>query len=150
MTQKQMTPEIKERIFALYWGVRCGINAWTTESRPYKVCPQFLHYSNYERNNAYLLLKPLYSLSSEDTITVAKIAGFDDCDGESFNVYKVEGIYRKWIDIYRFVSDGITREPLKNSIQIVDYLRSKSYATSYLDWTVDELVEAGVYKLQNQ
>lgn len=152
-----MTPEIRERIFALYWGQKVSKHntlIGEAETNGYGTFREI--------EFRHLLLKPLSSISDEDAVEVTRIAlnaaqyeEFDTCvhrgsflvevrvsnEGNAFTVYIPHDTEELEMNFY-----GIRG----NAGKIIDFLRSKGYALPYLDWTVEELVEAGVYKLQNQ
>lgn len=123
---KQITPEIKARVFALYWGQPI-INAegLTKLKRMDELNPL--------RSGDYLEVKSLSSITDEDAIEVSNICK-SKYTGEMDE--RVENI-KKWARMYA-----------RGSLEISDYLRSKGYALPYMDWSVDELVAEGVFKMK--
>ena len=82
------------------------------------------------------MLKPLTKLTDDDAINVSKIWG---SDVES----RILGNYLSIRIATREVSET------RNSVGIVDYLRSKGYAIPYLDLSVEDLIEYGWIKLKD-
>ena len=91
---------------------------------------------NINHPDFYLMLKPLTKLTDDDAINVSKIWG---SDVES----RILGNYLSIRIATREVSET------RNSVGIVDYLRSKGYAIPYLDLSVEDLIEYGWIKLKD-
>ncbi len=88
------------------------------------------------QTDAQLLLKSLTSISDEDAVTVGKLKlgmGMSETVGYMRSIFKEPGycFTLHWFKDYK----------------IIDFLRSRGYALPYLKWSVGDLVEAGVYKL---
>lgn len=122
---KTITSDIKAKIFAQYLGCKMLHNSATRPEHIYEINYSD-DYSKYE-----LLLKPLSEISDEDLDIISEILGV---------------IYPK-----NFVNSIIENSNYAvNStlcINTIQYLQSKGYALPYLDYSVDDLVELGVYKL---
>jgi len=131
-----ITQEEKKQIFALYFKQKVGVSSWSLENNPIRVDIDFLDYACYEGNCQYLLLKPLSQISDEDAVEALRIFKIEDarlfpdnCADPSLDEFK----------------EQIEDMPVITSI--ADYLRSHGYALPYMNWSVSELVEAGVFKL---
>jgi hypothetical protein len=118
-------------------------------------------------NNAYydkwcISVKPLSSISKEDAIAVAKIEGLLNFeiypdnntlyvrDGKMFRQgTKTLSLAREWKNCT--IDEETDDEPYNYccglSIQSFQYLQSQGYALPYMEYSVDELVDAGIYKL---
>lgn len=96
-------------------------------------------------NEVALLVRPLSSITDEDAVEVAKIVhgnpDFHNVESGKYYINKMLLVEDRYSPLY-FSFYQVSRT--------IDFLRSKGYAMPYLDWSVDELLEAGVYKLQNQ
>lgn len=112
-------------------------------------------YPNIER--AYLELKPLSSISDEDVVYIGSICGdkrpikdaYDD-DTKKYILRKrglgsLQGIFG-----IEFNYGHIFNPEYKNSLQIIDYLRSKGYALPWMGLSVKELVNRGWVKLKSE
>lgn len=118
---KQITPEIKARVFALYWGQKI----WTEKSNPkcLDVVDAYIDFDPYDSDDfddAVLLVKQLSSITDEDAIELNKMHNWTKGVHETKYWYQDEA----------------------------DYLRSKGYALPAFGYSVDELVEAGVFKIK--
>ncbi len=93
--------------------------------------------------NCSILLKPLKDISDDDAIAVAAIGGRTEDDfseglpaiikwGKSLAATLIEG-YPEW-------------KPIELQ-QTLDFLRSRGYALPYGQWSVDELVQCGIFKI---
>ena len=89
-------------------------------------------------NDDYLELKPLSQISDKDLEKCLNILG-QRLDLESFRESFIEGLSNR--DFYAQFY------PVR-AIEIADYLRSKGYALTYMDLSVEDLVEYGWVKLK--
>ncbi|HXP52136.1 MAG TPA: hypothetical protein VN922_19425 [Bacteroidia bacterium] len=83
-----------------------------------------------------ILVKPLSNLTDEDSIEVCKIVQF------STNIVSTG----KAVVLEIFVKQLLDYAP-KEVMLIYHYLLSKGYALSYMNYTVEDLVKEGIYKL---
>lgn len=121
-----------------------------------------------------LMLKPLNKMTDEDAIEVAKIMGFDlkvvvrDDNGcflficerlspvsnskircpkhYTDSIDLLEGGKLFWDD--NSAQDGSNGNNSEVSLHCYQYLQSKGYALPYMQYSVDDLVEAKIYKLE--
>lgn len=91
---------------------------------------------NINHPDFYLMLKPLTKLTDDDAINVSKIWGSNVESRILGNSLSIRIATRE-------VSET------RNSVGIVDYLRSKGYAIPYLDLSVEDLIEYGWIKLND-
>lgn len=130
--KKEITPEIRQRIFALYFGQK--IMRDNTINKQYPI-----HGANidFDPEGAWLEVKPLSSTTDEDAIEVAKIEDPEFNDPLGFGRRLIKNFHRVLFTTAKW-------------IPIIDYLRSKGYALPAFGYSVDELVEAGVFKLKEE
>lgn len=125
----EITLENKEKFFTQYWGQKVITNDNLSS----------IGVATYVNGTSiileYLLLKPLSSITDEDAIEVARIAGYTNV------VYDM----RKKKSLIRMVKDAISNHIL--TYKIVDYLRSKGYALPWMGLSVEEMIDAGWIKL---
>jgi hypothetical protein len=141
---KQITPEIRQRIFALYFGQK--IMRDNTINKPYPI-----HGANidFDPEDAWLEVKPLTSLSDEDAIELCGILKYKEDDyftnnfGLSAHMYLIEHIEN---DKNGFLGYVVTES--FRILEAANFLRSKGYALPAFGYSVDELVAAGVFKLK--
>lgn len=148
---KTITPEIKARVFAPYMGVEFECisknlkldnkifqGICLNNKKQYALClftekMNFIDF--YDINEWIPLLTPLEKISYNDAAEVDRI--------EEWNGIKTEHLSQVKIMIYNGI---IHNRGLKiNSYQ---YIQSKGYALPYMDYSVEDLVELGVYKLK--
>ncbi len=130
-------PEEKAKFFAQYWGQ--NVQYYTTNGidYPFQVNENFTE----ALGISYLLLTPLKNITDEDAIDVAKIVGW--VSGTDANEYK------KWIISFfgdRFFGDRfstVPELPIYISLQLLDFLRSKSYLLPYKDLSTKDLIAYG-------
>ncbi len=128
--------EIKIIIFAQYWMQKIGIT-------------KFTHRLQINRSNIgnidKISVKPLSAITDEDAIEVTKIAykGRWDLppDEKQLLVLGKQAVRDLFFNHGSF--------PMSHNFFIFQYLQSKGYALPYLNYSVEELVEAGVYLLEN-
>lgn len=130
---KQITPEIKQRIFALYWGQRVCRAVYPHEGEHIDKVGQWNihHITNLE-------LSPLSSITDED----AAQCGYSTCDDPNSGNYSMSPAGVLFDEIV-----ASNRYDMLN-IYDADYLRSKGYALPAFGYSVDELVGAGVFKIK--
>lgn len=149
----EILAEIKAKIFAqyLFQNMECEVKTgehWqqrsfldeikngqiivTGKSFPYSRAISF--------NECRMLVKPLSAITDEDAIEVAKMChSFSHKDD---HVLKHEG--------HDLIKNYLYRQSNIHGIdwyKIFQYLQSRRYALPYLNYTVEQLVEAGIYKL---
>lgn len=138
----KITKEVKAKIFSLYYGQ--SVLRWhqwidsTPNSFVDMRTPMRLELS--VGNGWYILLKPLSEISDEDAIQVSEILYGSVTRATSIRNTKI---------IIDCICDGFIDDEYKMSdfIHIIQLLQSKGYALPYFDYSVNDLVELGVYKL---
>lgn len=135
------TLENKARFFAVYYDQLLA--QWSTDVRPKD--PMRVSHTVFSSMSEewYLDLKSLHKVEGEDTIQIGKIEGF--AYTEDFNV-------RGKKLIYNIVEFGDAVNPFPNfrcTIKVIDYLRSKEYALSWLDLSLNDLISYGWIKVNN-
>ena len=120
--------DVRSRFFAQYWGtktlyiggvglVELGTGGW-----------------NLKHPDFFIQLKPLSKLSDKDAIEVSKIWGS-----------KVESKILGNIISIRIGTKG--ESEVRNSIGVIDFLRSKGYALPFMEYSVDDLISFGWMRL---
>lgn len=168
MTQQERSIEIKEKIFALYWGQEVSKHTELNGEA------QKVGLDNFrEAEWRYLELKPLSSITDEDAAIIAmllvqwpdsmvKLTAKDvevrsRRDGDhNWDIVVIEfSGTNKWCIKYRhndFMgwrdSNGRCESTLFNHSQVTDFLRSRGYALPAFGFTVEELVQAGIFKIK--
>lgn len=143
----EISNEIKAKIFAQYFGAKCEHRVFTIE-RVWEDRGEFnmdcdlieLCMDDTEDYKTTLLLKPLSSITDEDAIEVAKFCHISS--HKDNHVLKHEG--KDLIENYLYRQSNVNGI---NWLRVFDYLRSKGYALPYLNYSIEDLVEAGIYKL---
>lgn len=123
---KTILPEIKKQIFAQYLFFQRSI--FDTELGKYK---------------SIIELNKISNISDEDAIelsNILKISLLTDTDMR-LPISEIKKI------ILYYIND-FARRSFSDSIKIYQYLQSKGYALPYMDYSVEDLVELGVYKLK--
>lgn len=151
---KQITPEIKEKIFALYFGQR--VAKCEPEDVLLEVVGDIYDIPHLVRMEWFIELKSLSTITNEDAIGVAKIMYGPDGDFDiEFNSSGLTSVspfgLPCYTDTINICWDGNISYERAKSLQVIeatDYLRSKGYALPAFGYSVDELVEAGVFKLK--
>jgi len=116
--------DVKCRFFAQYWGtktmyvggvglVEIGKGGW-----------------NLKHPDFFLELKPLSKLNDKDAIEVSKIWGSN-----------VESKILGNIISIRIGTKG--ESEVRNSIGVIDFLRSKGYALPFMEYSIEDLVSFG-------
>jgi hypothetical protein len=141
-----ITPEIRKQIFAQYFG---NIYYYKNEFGNFKEKVEFGYHTNkhIENDNAFLYLTPLSNMTDDDAIEAIQMNM-----PEKYKELKI--ISKQDNDIhYSFQPNRGGRisgfldcnELLFNVYQ---YLLLKGYALPYMDYSVEELVQLGIYKLK--
>ncbi len=129
------TPENKAKFFAQYWGQ--NVQYYTTNGidYPFQVNENFTE----ALGISYLLLTPLKNISNEDAIEVAKI-----------NIGRLlpEMDERQLLQVAHRQLNGISNNKYDGQfpiefINMIDFLRSKSYLLPYKDLSTDDLIAYG-------
>lgn len=132
---KEITQETRAKIFALYWGQEIAFHLDDSVLLKVEDIISIIKDLPATGRQLSLLLTPLSAITDEDAIEIAKICGIE------------EGV----------ISSGLKKDFRKNlsndlfddmTIDIADFLRSRGYALPAFGFTVDELVEVGVFKLK--
>lgn len=123
---KEITQEIRQRIFALYWGQR----VCTWENNKLGLIPVSSAYIN--DAGIYLELTSLKEITDEDAYYLA-----DKYFWELIDSTYAEKV--KW--------GRESAKELSSRAEYSDFLRSRGYALPAFGFSVDELVVAGVFKL---
>lgn len=134
----------KEKFFGLYWGQLLARYPENVSALSWNVSDALE--SGIE--NRFLQLKPLSSISDEDSIFLTNLEGNChqmDWDNTQF-LNRGKNIAKWLIDELenRYSNSVFTTEKF---IWVVDYLRSKGYALPWMGLSVKEMVEAGWIKL---
>lgn len=134
------TVENKAKFFAQYWGQRVlsvkqsdgGRDKWVVDGDVLNEIKGF--------KNDYLELKTLSQITDEDSIEVGKIITKGITLPINFNLTLHGRLY---------VGD-FKKQSYKDSVlEVVDFLRSKSYSLPYMDLSVENMIEYGWIKLTN-
>lgn len=154
---KTITLETKKRIFAQYFGSTYYYkNEWGT----YKEKVEFGYHTDkhIESQTSFLYLTPLSKMTDDDIIEVAT---YSAKWRKGFEVLKINR-YAESISVdYRYISDevnnadgfsysgnGFGLSSYSLNIYQYQYLQSKGYALPYMDYSVEDLVQLGIYKLK--
>lgn len=137
---KQITPETKARIFSCYWGCEY-VNKHGIES----TIGGHAFMSEVIEGKSHLLVKHLSSITDESAKVILQMheptydfSNVTKRTKNNLHIYYESGRFGGTYDVY--VKDL--------SIDQADYLRSKGYALPAFGYSVDELVEAGVFKIK--
>lgn len=129
-------------MFALYWG---------QEILAYKHWGQIVTGNEIDcwalsRNENYLEVKPLSSITDEDAIEVAKLVSSWEDDDRLLDPIDVP----EWISEVLGGNCATYADYVSgyDASSLVDLLRSKGYALPAFGYSVDELVGAGVFKIK--
>lgn len=138
---KQITQEIRQRIFALYWGQ--AVLIYDTEHAPF-----FVSRISIDIEESYLYLTPLHLITDEDAICITQII-FPEYQSPLGKVRAGKRFVKNAFLSKSFESMTEIQDT-QQILQITDLLRSRGYALPYLNYTVDDLVEDGVFKLKTE
>lgn len=135
----ELTPELKERFFALYWGQE--VFCWPG------VFDQKISGSTFAGGidiEDFLFLRPISSITDEEAIEVAKIGHLGSSYTEESTIYHGKVLLNDYINSSRCNLRGY------DWMNIQDYLRSIAIALPFMGHSVESLVEAGWIKLVEQ
>lgn len=159
-----ITNEIKAKIFAQY----LGQNVMLCQNRPTEGLTELIfplvgvkresfmiqkddwtfgqsrHFSDKYRDS--LLLKPLSAITDEDIIWVAKYV--NDEEEEDYSEAIAQKHFLIDVLLTKDRDESITEMTPIEILYIYQYLQSKGYALPYMDYSVEDLVKAGIYKLE--
>ena len=145
------TLENKAKFFALYWGIkamRCKTFNATTGHGLSGLMNVDVN-SETIKENWFLELKPLSSISDEDLEYIRPLVGYD-------NTPLGIGLVKRFLTVLWMDSDDInyfaitdTRPTLK-VLAIIDFLRSRGYALPWMCLSVEELINRGWVKLKGE
>lgn len=156
---QQLTRDEIDRIQAMYWGAKTNyLSKEGDMDEPYKIGERFyVDLSQFNRCKVKLLLTPLASISDDDAIEVAKIANVLPNNWFEYKKYSVDKVehpnegteVRVLGYSVRITNDGqiyfydysrpTTAIAIHGIIDVLDYLRSKSYALPYKGQSLFEL-----------
>lgn len=144
----EMTVEAKARFFAQYWGQ----NILHRKDGSYvSVC--FLN----PIGDRFLELTSLADITVEDAIEVAKLIGLSEGDFEvshrptdiHIEAYSQEfTLFFEDCSIYFNDFDTDSANTGIDYLSAYDFLRSRGYALPFMEWSVEQMVEAGWIKLK--
>lgn len=147
---RDITRDIKKRIFALYWGQTVlhipDDEIESMENTPLTINDSFMGL-NKGIELGYLLLNPLSSINDEDAIECAILYKYNIRGG--VDTASQSELFRAGKELIDDITLNRRVGKSANIIIVSDFLRSSGYALPYLNWTVDELVEAGAFKLKS-
>ncbi len=162
MSIENNTPEIAKdlplrdymRIFCHYTGSAIEVN-WLGGWCKLKNCgtydldnPQVLTFIDAGASKSFpvricrLLVKSLERISDQDAVDLAKI-WYGQPENYWHTAEKGRDVALRW-EIYADYDGGHTGP---DHLRLSDFLRSRNYALPYAEWSVEELVEFGIYKL---
>ena len=135
----ELTPELKERFFAQYWGQNV-IQKENTErlSTVCGVTQQLM-----ECSERWLLLRPILSITDEEAIEINSIL--------HPNQFADKQIIIVWITMLIKAGKGtISVFGRALSLELSDYLRSIGVALPFMGHSVEDLAKAGWIRLTEQ
>lgn len=143
---KTITFEIKKRIFAQYFGADYY---YKNEFVTFREKVEFGYHINriIESQTSFLYLTPLSKITDEDAIEIIQMQV-----AEKYKELEIKSKQNE--DLWYLCQPN--RGGKMNCIldygnlnfKTYQFLSSKGYALPYMDYSVDELVELGVYKLK--
>lgn len=138
----ELTQELKERYFALYWGQDVSY----VDGVERALC---VGTETYIYRIDYLELRPISSITEEEAIQCAQ-AGFNEEEiANSSKVFSALFVSLAEFVIDRFESVEETEGGyVKHTLASTDWLRSKGFAVDFMGISVDQWVEWGVVKLK--
>jgi|GEM_PF-7101941 len=93
-------------------------------------------YPVFANDPTYLLLKNLKDISDEDAENIANIIGI-----------KISKSISRFDITYYYLSDFTDNHTMetsgKETLQVLDYLRSKGYLLPFREYTIDQIIEMG-------
>ena len=147
---KTITPEIKICITALYYGQK--IMQTTIKHDPNNLSGLLwvepMAFKE-EGSQYFLNVTPLSKITDEDAIMVAKMRWGNDV--EIFEIHKLSNGVKFFIKQPHILGRGYKGIYLHRLfLEEADYLRSRGYAMPAMGYTVDELIEAGVFRIKEE
>jgi hypothetical protein len=142
---KNITKQIREKIFANYYGQKVLFNG--TETVLVDKTWNWMHPS------FHLSLNPISKITDEDAIEMAKMFGnvkgeiqINRMDLNNKDCYYVAQVFTH---VPKYTSFSIPKE-IDGDFRVSWYqhLQSKGYALPYMDYSINDLVELGIYKLK--
>lgn len=131
------TLENKKRFFALHWNLEVAKHCTKKYFVKNIIDKVGVHY--------FLELKPLSSITDEDSLKVAEIFDLDKSQIEETNLLEwIEALYN---EVSGYYIDGYTGNQLLSGS---DYIRSKGYALPWMGLSVEKLQEYGWIKPKKQ
>lgn len=135
---KEITPENRQKIFALYLGTQGKIENCKSTPITFENITSLSHWGQ-------ILVNPLTLITYENAKECYRLACFNNTLRHYF-FENEDGI--SWVlHNEKFPSTPNHVGTLPQTC--VDFLRSCGYALPYLNWSIDELVQAGVFKLKS-
>lgn len=149
------TLENKEKFFAQYWGLQ--IIRKKHDTTYYFINNNNMKFSEYwDIFDKWLELTPLELISDEDAIEVAKIFDIqlpiDEVDKSSNAIQVFDELGNKvciYFDGEIIIEEGAIQQPLA-LLKSYDFLRSKSYALPFREYSVSQMIDFGWIKLKNK
>lgn len=140
-----ISKEIKEKIIASYYGELCLAKLNNLPAKQQLIIDADLICTEGKKHflDIEILVKSLYNVSDEDIIELCAINGILPIDF-TFKEEAVVVIGKRWIE--NFIN-GIYPKSQPSTIHAYQFLKSKGYALPYLDYSVEDLVELGIYKI---
>lgn len=132
--------ENKLRFSAQYWGQQ----VMTNEVLDSIHILTYVTNVNIDKEEYYLLLKPLSSITDEDAIEVSNILGINNEAMVHHGRLFVDRILGK-----RAGNSQDNCYLTYTSLHCCDYLRSKGYALPYMGTSIDDLISAAWIKLKS-
>lgn len=154
---KVITSDVKAKIFAQYIGQRFLTPAIVEPSDLFKVtyetCSK-IQEEDFLFSGIQIVLKSLQNISDEDAIEMAEI--FGGVNSPSVNLNRPTDLQNE--DIHFSVQVFVKESKFMSystpkywsdgyGVKAYQWLASKGYALPYMDYSVEDLVELGVYKL---
>ena len=131
----QITLETKEKIIALYYG--CEVFNAIINDGTFKLITVKASTMTLLNKQDHLLLTPLSQITEKDAKECIKIY---EC------IHTPHGAITEYSQSIQKIREAIC-QIVVHSQPAADYLRSKSYALPAFGYTVEELVEDGIFKL---
>ena len=136
---KEITIQTREKIYNQYYGI--------TVYRINKTMDNRMNYID-----SFIELTPLKKITESDAITIAKMFGCVNAEIYKRNkecVLMIDDSYEIQISYNGYICVRKNKELYNEMVlRAYQYLQSKGYALPYLNYSVEDLVELGVYKLK--
>jgi hypothetical protein len=132
---KQLTDEIRLQIFQQNIG--CEVMSIETPNFKFKMPSRVLGGLHIKSLKTLSILKrPLSSITDEEAKEVTRILKWKT--DSNYHLHRVRDFFKN-IEDYRY--------PPLMILRLYQYLHSRGFAMSYLDWSVEELIKENVYKI---